>query len=146
MRTADKVKARLEAYARDPGYQAERLSILLTEEIVRLMESEGVSRSELAARMGVSKALISRLLGGAPNMTLRTLASIAVALESEVTIKLREWKEAAFVSGKARSTTANAKFAYGLAHTTTSGNATGPRAQIRVVSSEEDGRESRTAA
>ena len=93
MKTEERVRARLETYKRDPDYQAERLSIYITAEIVRLMESKGVSRTELAARMGVSKALISRLLGGTPNMTLRTLAAIAVALESDVSFELREWSD-----------------------------------------------------
>lgn len=146
MKTEDRVRARLEAYKNDPEYQAERLSILITAEIVRLMESENVSRTELAARMGVSKALISRLLGGTPNMTLRTLATIAVALESEISIKLREWKDSVSVRGESEGTATTTAFSecWGTFENARANAST--RADFHIVRTEEGSRESRTAA
>jgi transcriptional regulator with XRE-family HTH domain len=146
MKTEDKVSARLEAYKRDPDYQAERLSILLTEEIVRLMETEGVSRSELATRMGVSKARVSALLGGAPNMTLRTLAAIAVALESEVSIGLREWSDVATGRGEGEGVTAAEPAIAWDEELTTARSGESARSRFGIVHPEEDGRESHTAA
>jgi transcriptional regulator with XRE-family HTH domain len=52
----------------------------VTEDIQVAMEDKGVSKAELAQRLGKSKARISQLLGGSSNMTIGTLADIAFAL------------------------------------------------------------------
>jgi transcriptional regulator with XRE-family HTH domain len=52
----------------------------VTEDILVAMEDQGVSKAELAQRLGKSKARISQLLGGSSNMTIGTLAEIAFAL------------------------------------------------------------------
>lgn len=144
MKLEDKVRQRLNEYERDPEYQAERLSILVTEEIARLMKRAGINKTELAARMNVSKARVSRLLSGAPNMTLATLAAIALALESEVRMSLREWKDAASFQGSREVVSActgrasefsNWVVRYGDAKTS-----------VRFHLVEEESHESRTAA
>ncbi len=56
----------------------------VTEEIHVQMEEMGVSRTELAERMGKSKAYVSQLLSGNRNMTLRSLAAISFALGLEI--------------------------------------------------------------
>jgi len=63
-----------------PEFEAERLILDATELIVGLMERQGLSRTELAERIGKSKGHISQLLNGERNMTLRTLAEITHAL------------------------------------------------------------------
>ena len=67
-------------YANDPEYVAEGLAIKVTEEMLECLELKGVSQSWLADQMGVSRAHISRILNARPNMTLLTIAKIAVAL------------------------------------------------------------------
>lgn len=52
----------------------------VTEAICELIEKEGISRQELANRIGRSKGFVSQLLNGSRNMTLSTLAEIAFAL------------------------------------------------------------------
>lgn len=52
----------------------------VTEDILVAMEDLGVSKAELANRLGKSKARISQLLGGHSNMTIGTLADIAFEL------------------------------------------------------------------
>ncbi|MBM3498125.1 MAG: helix-turn-helix transcriptional regulator [Armatimonadetes bacterium] len=44
------------------------------------MNKHGISRAELARRLGKSRAYVTRMLNGQPNMTLKTLTLIAVAL------------------------------------------------------------------
>src|SRR5947207_14473867 len=56
----------------------------LTNEITFHMRECGLSRAELAARMGVSPGRISQILGGGENMTLRTLAELATALDARL--------------------------------------------------------------
>jgi transcriptional regulator with XRE-family HTH domain len=67
-------------YTNDPEFIAEGLAIKVTEEMLGLLEEINLSQSALAEKMGVSRAHISRILNAAPNMTLLTIAKIAVAL------------------------------------------------------------------
>lgn len=67
-------------YANDPEFIAEGLSMKVTEEMLKYLEQKGLSQSWLAEKMGVSRAHVSRILNAPPNMTLLTIAKIAVAL------------------------------------------------------------------
>jgi transcriptional regulator with XRE-family HTH domain len=52
----------------------------VTEDILIAMEDLGVTKSELAKRLGKSKPRITQLLSGSSNMTIGTLSDIAVEL------------------------------------------------------------------
>jgi transcriptional regulator with XRE-family HTH domain len=69
-------------------YKLESLELEVTERILEIMEEKGISRSELAERLGVSKAAISKLLNNGSNMTLKRLLTIAEALDHEVRVDL----------------------------------------------------------
>lgn len=60
----------------------------LTEAVTEMMESAGVSRSELARRLGTSPAYVTKLLRGNTNFTLLTLHRLAKALEADLRIEL----------------------------------------------------------
>ncbi|HEY2120649.1 MAG TPA: helix-turn-helix transcriptional regulator [Candidatus Acidoferrum sp.] len=62
----------------------EQLLFDATELISRAMEQQGVSKTELAKRIGKSKAYVTQVLGGQTNMTLRTLSDLAAALGYDV--------------------------------------------------------------
>ncbi len=64
----------------------------LTNEITWLMKQRGLSRADLAARMGVSPGRVSQILGGGENLTLRTLAALSTALDARFDIELRSLK------------------------------------------------------
>lgn len=67
-------------------YEAERLILDATELILRLLERQGITKSQLADRIGKSKGHVSQLLNGERNMTLRTLAEIAHALNQRINV------------------------------------------------------------
>jgi plasmid maintenance system antidote protein VapI len=60
----------------------------LTNEINWHMRERGLSRADLAARMGVSPGRVSQILGGTENLTLRTLAALSTALDARFDIEL----------------------------------------------------------
>jgi len=60
----------------------------LTNEINWYMRERGLTRADLAARMGVSPGRVSQILGGGENLTLRTLAALSTALEARFDIEL----------------------------------------------------------
>jgi transcriptional regulator with XRE-family HTH domain len=62
----------------------EELSSLIrqvTNEITWHMREHGLTRADLAGRMGVSPGRVSQILSGGENLTLRTLAGLANALD-----------------------------------------------------------------
>ena len=60
----------------------------LTNEINWHMRELGLTRADLAARMGVSPGRVSQILGGGENLTLRTLAALSTALDARFDIQL----------------------------------------------------------
>jgi transcriptional regulator with XRE-family HTH domain len=67
----------------DPVYWTERAILRVTEEIFVAMEKRGMQRSELARRLGTSPAYVTKILRGKANLTLESLARIALALGGE---------------------------------------------------------------
>ncbi len=65
-----------------------------TELVSRLMEEQGLTKAELARRMGKSRAWLTQLLNGSANMTLRTLAEVLVEMDAEARLQARPgaWK------------------------------------------------------
>lgn len=64
--------------------EQEMLLLAATELICELLEKKRLSRAELAKRIGKSKAFVSQILSGRRNMTLRTLAEVAWALDARI--------------------------------------------------------------
>lgn len=80
----------LEEYSNDPEFIAEGLAIDLMEDVARLQQIKGISRSDLAVLMNVSKAYVTKLLNSPPNLTLTTVARLGIALEAKPYIGLTE--------------------------------------------------------
>ena len=78
--TAEWFQRRLRESRNSPDYILEGVILDVTEQIVAAMQQQEVSRSEVAERMGVSRAYITKLLRGEGNTTLRTLVRVALAL------------------------------------------------------------------
>ncbi len=78
-----------------------RLITQLTNEITVHLREHDLTRAELAGRMGVSPGRISQVLSGGENLTLRTLAALATALDAQFDVQLTSRKpvgDAAFGS------------------------------------------------
>jgi len=65
----------------DAEYVAEDMALEFAESVSRIMESRGMTRAELARKMGVSRSYVTRMLQAPPNMTLKTLAAVGLALD-----------------------------------------------------------------
>src|SRR6516225_8163005 len=57
--------------------------------IQALMDSQGVTKAELARRIGKSRAYVTQSLGGDHNMTLSTFAGFADALNADAILDAR---------------------------------------------------------
>ena len=78
-------------HAEDPAFRRqlarERLQLAARETVLAAMAAQGLSRADLAARLGVSRARVSQMLGADRNLTLATLSDLAEALNLRVTIE-----------------------------------------------------------
>ena len=79
---------KLDNFREDNDYYAEELILDLTEQIISMMTKLGLTRTELAGRLGVSKAHVTKLLNGNTNITLKTMTVLARSLGCDVTIDL----------------------------------------------------------
>ena len=79
----------LSEYKQDPEYVAEELALRIAEDAARIMHQKGLNRSQLARQMGVSRAYVTRFFDAPPNMTLRSIARLALALGAFPEMRLR---------------------------------------------------------
>jgi transcriptional regulator with XRE-family HTH domain len=81
-------KELFEEAERHPEYHKERAILEYTEELSRVMQQQGVTRTELGRRIGSSQAYVSRVLNGGANFTLATMTKLAMALGMELRMHL----------------------------------------------------------
>ena len=104
------------ATSRQSGSPRKRYELLLeqeefilaaTELIFSLMEEAGITKAELARRVGRSRGYLTQVLDGTRNMTLRTLAELAAALGHRVCLDARPLssRRVRSMSGAASSST-----------------------------------------
>lgn len=72
---------RIKKYEKDPDFVAEGLAIAIIENALYAMQLKGITQSQLADTMGIPKSQVSRIFNAPPNLTLRSIARIALALE-----------------------------------------------------------------
>ena len=77
-----------EAYER--LLRQERLILEVTEALAGALDDSGVTRAELARRLGRTPGFVSQVLGGGRNLTLRTIADIAAALSLQPSFSLAD--------------------------------------------------------
>lgn len=77
-------------------YEEERLILWTTEAIWKAMDDQGISRAELAERLGTSRANVTQLLSGTRNMTLRSLAALAHACGLRADVDFTDLTDSAF--------------------------------------------------
>lgn len=75
-----------ELFQATPSAEAEATyrKLLISRRILELMEEKSVSRSELAARMGVQPSRVTAMLSGTGNLTIDTLVRAGMALDAEL--------------------------------------------------------------
>lgn len=78
----------IDALREDFDYRLLDLEWDVTDAIAERMEDRGVTKAELARRLSVSRAAITRLLRYGSNLTLKRLLQIAESLDTKVEIRL----------------------------------------------------------
>jgi len=88
MNTQELLNQRLSEVRSTADYDLERLLLDVNEQLCSLMSKHGISRSELASRLSVSRAWITKLLRGDRNITLRSLVAVAHELGFRIDMRL----------------------------------------------------------
>ena len=70
------------------SYWETRAALDFTEAVYRRMTTLGLTKSQLAERLGTSPAYVTKILGGEANFTLKTMVRLARALEAEIVAEL----------------------------------------------------------
>lgn len=84
----DVLRHRLADVTGSEEYRVQSVISDITEDMVARMDALGLGRSEMADRLGVSPAMVTKLLRGQNNFTVRTLVQVSDALGCRVTVKL----------------------------------------------------------
>jgi hypothetical protein len=71
-------------------YAEERLIVGVAEEIWSAMDRAQMSKTDIAAALGKSKAFITQVMSGTRNMTLRTLSDLAFSMGATVHVTLND--------------------------------------------------------
>ena len=66
----------------------EELILEMTEALSAAIKEAGITRSEVAKRLGKTKGFVSQVLAGGRNLTLRTIADVADAIGISLTIRV----------------------------------------------------------
>lgn len=82
------IERKISEYEKNPQFVADGLALKVSDQVVELLESKGMTQTKLAERMGVSRSHVSSILNAPPNMTLLTLARLAIALEVQPRVYL----------------------------------------------------------
>jgi transcriptional regulator with XRE-family HTH domain len=81
------------------SFRIEGLKFDISEQIYLAMEREGLSQTELAQKLGTSRAYITKVLQGNANFTLESLAKFALALDCDIDVSFisrratKRWEE-----------------------------------------------------
>lgn len=84
MTTRGSLQRAIASYEGDAEFEFEELLLDINEQIVAQLQQSGMRRSELADKLGVSRAFVTKLLSGEENVTLKTLIRVANALGTKV--------------------------------------------------------------
>ena len=76
------------ARSRD-DYWVEDATLQFTMQLYRLMQEQGISKTELASRIQVSQPYVTRVLKGRDNLTIATMVKLARAMGAKLQISLQ---------------------------------------------------------
>ena len=68
------------------------LQVMIANRVYDLLEQKGMSQKDLAQRLGKTETEVSRWLSGTHNITMSSLAKIAVALDDDIIIATPVWR------------------------------------------------------
>jgi len=93
MKNKSWLTSKIEKFSKEEDYILEKNILKITEQISIRLHELGLSKKDLAGRMHVSQAHITKLLNGKNNFTLKTLVKISKLLDVELNIEMSNQEE-----------------------------------------------------
>jgi len=84
----------------DPEFETEVLLLEINELIAQRLIDKGMRRADLARKLGVSKAFVTKLLDGNRNVTISTLVRVFNALELKAKVSVLPRHIVEFLEGE----------------------------------------------
>ncbi len=75
------------------GFRTETAKLDFATQVLHEMERQNISKKELAEKMDVSPAMMTRIVKGNHNMTIETMAKVAFALDKKLQFELKGFDE-----------------------------------------------------
>ena len=79
---------------KDPLFIAELVKLQFADDLVRLLEARGLKRTELADKLGTNRGYVTRVLNTEYNLSVETMAKIALALDARIELRMLPREEA----------------------------------------------------
>ena len=73
---------------KDPLFTAELMKLQFADDLVRLLEARGLKRTELAEKLGTNRGYVTRVLNTEYNLSVETMAKIALALDARISLRM----------------------------------------------------------
>ena len=90
MNPSKRFKQMMKAAEGSFAFRLETIILEITEHLVKVLEEKNINRTRLAEMLEVSPAAVTKILNGTSNFTLKTLLSLADALDVQLEIRFRE--------------------------------------------------------
>lgn len=84
----EKLHLKLEDARKTFDYRLEEVLFSVAEQLCSHLENQNLTRSDLAKRMGVSGAYVTKILNGNPNLTIKSLLKLSDTLGKKLAIQL----------------------------------------------------------
>ncbi len=78
-------------------FEQERLILWVTDSLYEALEENAMSKSDLAEKLGTSRAYITQVLNGSRNMSLSTMADLAWAVGCRATVALEPLRDGEYM-------------------------------------------------
>lgn len=78
--------------------ERERLALWTLDAIAELMQEAGISKADIARKLGTSRSHVTQVFAGSRNPTLSTIADLAWACGKRAIVKFEPMKPTAFIS------------------------------------------------
>ncbi|MBS9782161.1 MAG: helix-turn-helix transcriptional regulator [Gammaproteobacteria bacterium] len=75
------------------GFWVETAKFDFASEILKEMKTQGISKKELAEKMEVSPAMVTRIISGTHNATIETLVKTAYSMDRKINFNLVDFDE-----------------------------------------------------
>jgi transcriptional regulator with XRE-family HTH domain len=84
------------------GYERERLILWTLDSLSELIADSGMSRADIARKLGTSRANLTQIFSGSRNATLGTVADLAWACGKRAVIRFEPLRNGNFISSPVR--------------------------------------------